>query len=228
MIATRSMTSYAKTVSRWSRRTDPIAASAPRKMDDGFGDMPGAGWLNASSPGYNGSVAFLSAGSFIRRTSLASCSSPASSSSSDDFEIGSSQRSDYYGQPQANEALFPLSERIDVPPLGAEALKTVSPIVSLFTELTAATALVSNFSASAGDGHCNPKDRETSLNRRDQAPTMPHRRHFDVRRRKKEPAKNSWTNQVVALAIQNVWLGLASRQNHYTQGTSKSAIPPVP
>ena len=90
MIATRSMTSYAKTVSRWSRRTDPIAASAPRKMDDGFGDMPGAGWLNASSPGYNGSVAFLSAGSFIRRTSLASCSSPASSSSSDDFEIGSS------------------------------------------------------------------------------------------------------------------------------------------
>src|SRR6478672_9896575 len=38
MIATRSMTSYAKTVSRWSRRTDPIAASAPRKMDDGFGD----------------------------------------------------------------------------------------------------------------------------------------------------------------------------------------------
>src|SRR4249920_2200122 len=91
MIATRSMTSYAKTASRWSRRTDPIAASAPRKMDDGFGDMPGAGWLNASSPGYNGSVAFLSAGSFIRRTSLASCSSPASSSSSDDFEIGSNQ-----------------------------------------------------------------------------------------------------------------------------------------
>ena len=45
--------------------------------------------LNASSPGYNGSVAFLSAGSFIRRTSLASCNSPASSSSSDDFEIGS-------------------------------------------------------------------------------------------------------------------------------------------
>ena len=39
----------------------------------------------------NGSVAFLSAGSFIRRTSLASCSSPASSSSSDDFDIGSSQ-----------------------------------------------------------------------------------------------------------------------------------------
>ena len=39
MIATRSMTSYAKTASRWSRRTDPIAGSAPRKMDDGFGDM---------------------------------------------------------------------------------------------------------------------------------------------------------------------------------------------
>jgi hypothetical protein len=69
---------------------DPSAASAPRKMDDGFGDMPGAGWLNASSPGYNSSVAFVSAGSFIRRTSLASCRSPASSSSSDDFEIGSS------------------------------------------------------------------------------------------------------------------------------------------
>jgi hypothetical protein len=34
----------------------------------------------------------LSAGSFIRRTSLASCSSPASSSSSNDFEIGSSQK----------------------------------------------------------------------------------------------------------------------------------------
>ena len=51
MIATRSMTIYAKTASRWSRRTDPIAASAPRKMDDGFGDTPGAGWLNASSPG---------------------------------------------------------------------------------------------------------------------------------------------------------------------------------
>jgi hypothetical protein len=33
----------------------------------------------------------LSAGSFIRRTSLASCSSPASSSSSNDFEIGSNQ-----------------------------------------------------------------------------------------------------------------------------------------
>ena len=80
-----------KGASRWSRRTDPIAASAPRKMDDGFGDTPGAGWLNASSPGYNGSVAFLSAGSFIRRTSLASCNSPASSSSSDDFEIGSRQ-----------------------------------------------------------------------------------------------------------------------------------------
>jgi hypothetical protein len=42
-----------------------------------------------SSPGCNGSVAFLSAGSFIRRTSLASCNSPASSSSSNDFEIGS-------------------------------------------------------------------------------------------------------------------------------------------
>jgi hypothetical protein len=36
-----------------------------------------------------------------------------------------SQRSDYYGQLQANEALFPLSERIDIPPLDAEAMKTV-------------------------------------------------------------------------------------------------------
>jgi WD domain, G-beta repeat len=36
-----------------------------------------------------------------------------------------SQRSDYYGQLQANEALFPLTERIDVPPLGEQALKTV-------------------------------------------------------------------------------------------------------
>src|SRR4026209_1081787 len=91
MIVTRSMTSYAKTASRWSRRTDPIAASAPRKMDVGLGEIPGAGWSNASSPGYNGSIAFLSAGSFIRRTSSVSCNSPASSSSSNDFEIGSNK-----------------------------------------------------------------------------------------------------------------------------------------
>jgi hypothetical protein len=39
--------------------------------------------------------------------------------------VMTSQRSDYYGQLQANEALFPLSERIDVPPLGTEALKTL-------------------------------------------------------------------------------------------------------
>ena len=96
MIATRSMTSYAKRIEMVAPHRS-IAASSPRKMDDGFGDMPGAGWLNASSPGYNGSVAFLSAGSFIRRTSLASCSSPASSSSSDDFEIGSSERSSRHG-----------------------------------------------------------------------------------------------------------------------------------
>jgi hypothetical protein len=51
-------------------RAAPIQSPQARhKMDDGFGDMPGAGWSNASSPGYNGSVAFLSAGSFIRRTS---------------------------------------------------------------------------------------------------------------------------------------------------------------
>src|SRR5579872_6288156 len=86
------MTTYAKTESRWSRPTDPIAASAPRKMDVDFADMQGAGWSNGSSPGFNGSAAFLSAGSFIRRTSSASYSSPASSSSSNDFEIGSTQR----------------------------------------------------------------------------------------------------------------------------------------
>ena len=49
-----------------------IAASTRRKMDADFGDMPGAGWSNGSSPGFNGSAASLSAGSFIRRTSLAS------------------------------------------------------------------------------------------------------------------------------------------------------------
>ena len=70
VIATHPMKSYAKTASRWSRRPDPIAASAPRKMDAGFGDMLGAGWSNASSPGHNRSIAFLSAGSFIRGTSL--------------------------------------------------------------------------------------------------------------------------------------------------------------
>src|SRR6478735_1911530 len=105
------------------------------------------------------------------------------------------------------------------------------------------------FSLTPPDGHLHlaqrltiqvlgPPDHQRSIvclrhswlgsSRRDQAPTMPHRRHFDVRRRKKEPAKDSWTNQVIALAIRNVWLGLASRQNHYTQGTSESAIPPVP
>jgi hypothetical protein len=74
---------------RWSRHIDPIAAGAPRKMDADFGDMPRAGWSNGSSPGFNGSATFLSVGSFIRRTSSASCNSPASSSSSNDFEIGS-------------------------------------------------------------------------------------------------------------------------------------------
>ena len=89
MIVIHSMMTYAKTASRWSRRTAPIAASARRKMDADFGDMPGAGWSNGSSPGFNGSAASLSAGSSIRRTSLASCNSLASSSSSNDFEIGS-------------------------------------------------------------------------------------------------------------------------------------------
>src|ERR1700733_511300 len=89
MIVIHSMMTYAKTASRWSRRTAPIAARARRKMDADFGDMPGAGWSNGSSPGFNGSAASLSAGSSIRRTSLASCNSLASSSSSNDFEIGS-------------------------------------------------------------------------------------------------------------------------------------------
>jgi hypothetical protein len=39
--------------------------------------------------------------------------------------VMTSQRSDYYGHLQANEQLFPLTERIDIAPLGAEALKTV-------------------------------------------------------------------------------------------------------
>ena len=59
-------------------------------MGASFGDMRGAGWSNGSSPGFNGNAASLSAGSFIRRTSSASCNSLASSSSSSDFEIGSS------------------------------------------------------------------------------------------------------------------------------------------
>ena len=36
-----------------------------------------------------------------------------------------SQRSDYYGDLQANAALFPLTERVDVAPLGAKALRVV-------------------------------------------------------------------------------------------------------
>jgi hypothetical protein len=43
MIVIHSMTIYAETTSRWSRRTDPIAAGAPRKMDADFGDTQGAG-----------------------------------------------------------------------------------------------------------------------------------------------------------------------------------------
>ena len=67
-----------------------FGASALRKMAAAFADMPGAGWSNGSSPGFNGSAASLSAGNSIRRTSSASCNSLASSSSSSDFEIGSS------------------------------------------------------------------------------------------------------------------------------------------
>src|SRR3974390_3063286 len=91
MTVTHSMMTYAKMASRWSHRTAPIVASAPRKMDADSGDIRGAGWSNGSSLGFNGNAAFLSAGSFIRKTSLASCNSPASWSSSNDFEIGSNK-----------------------------------------------------------------------------------------------------------------------------------------
>ena len=43
MTVTRSMMAYAKMALRWSHRTDPIVASAPRKMDADSGDMRGAG-----------------------------------------------------------------------------------------------------------------------------------------------------------------------------------------
>ena len=49
----------------------------------------GAGWSNASSPGSSGSAGSSSDGNIIQRTSLASFNSPASLSSSGDFEIGS-------------------------------------------------------------------------------------------------------------------------------------------
>ena len=49
------------------------------------------GSSSASSPGYNGNVASSSAGSTTLRTSSALSSSPASLSSSDDFEIGSNK-----------------------------------------------------------------------------------------------------------------------------------------
>jgi hypothetical protein len=39
--------------------------------------------------------------------------------------VMTSQRADYYGQLQANHLLFPLAVRIDVPPLSAEAMKSV-------------------------------------------------------------------------------------------------------
>ncbi len=39
--------------------------------------------------------------------------------------VMTSQRADYYGDLQANAALFPLAEKIDVPPLGADALALV-------------------------------------------------------------------------------------------------------
>jgi hypothetical protein len=59
MIVTRSMMAYAKMASRWSHRTDPIVASAPRKMDADSGDMRGAGWSNGSSLGFNGNARIL-------------------------------------------------------------------------------------------------------------------------------------------------------------------------
>jgi hypothetical protein len=46
-----------------------------KKTGADFVAMLGAGWLNASSPGYSGGVACWSAGSSIRRTSSASSSS---------------------------------------------------------------------------------------------------------------------------------------------------------
>src|ERR1700722_9479144 len=113
MIVIHSMMTYAKTASRWSRRTAPIAASARRKMDANFGDMPGAGWSNGSSPGLNGSAASLSAGSSIRRTSLASCNSLASSSSSNDFEIGSSRHGRLLSLLGAHFSLHALVEPAD-------------------------------------------------------------------------------------------------------------------
>ncbi len=56
------------------------------------------GWSNASSPGSSGSVGSSSDGNIIQRTSLASFHSPASLSSSGDFEIGSSHHSRYLRQ----------------------------------------------------------------------------------------------------------------------------------
>src|SRR6201993_2825843 len=52
--------------------------------------MPGAGWSNASSPGFSGAGACWSAGSSILKTFSVSFNSLAYLSSSGNFEIGSS------------------------------------------------------------------------------------------------------------------------------------------
>src|SRR6201987_6423312 len=52
--------------------------------------MPGAGWSNASSPGFSGAGACWSAGSSILKTFSFSFNSLAYLSSSGNFEIGSS------------------------------------------------------------------------------------------------------------------------------------------
>src|SRR4029077_13647328 len=53
--------------------------------------MPGAGWSNASSPGFSGAGACWSAGSSILKTFSVSFNSLAYLSSSGNFEIGSSE-----------------------------------------------------------------------------------------------------------------------------------------
>ena len=86
-------------------RKDGIEMIAPHRSNRrkcatqdgrGFGDMRRAGWSNGSSPGFNANAASLSVGNFIRRTSSASCNSLAWSSSSSDFEIGSSNKRGFF------------------------------------------------------------------------------------------------------------------------------------
>src|SRR5215475_11271944 len=60
-------------------------------------------WSNASSPGSSGSAESSSAGNIIQRTSLASFNSPASLSSSGDFEIGSNYSTVHKKRPLMSE-----------------------------------------------------------------------------------------------------------------------------